>query len=230
MWFARHSWDFSWEREAGSLDSQTVLRVDLNCDTGETFSFQRPEGEELFKFITSANIACGFHAGDPVRMAKTVKTCLEHGVQLGAHPGLPDIMGFGRRNIDISPEELEYYLLYQLGALSCIANYLGCRVKHVKLHGALYNMVAKNESLSLKFIETLEKIDRELIVVVPFASITHKVALDKGARVAVEAFADRAYDENGALVSRSVKGAVISDPDLVIKQVADIVKGEIKHD
>lgn len=203
--------------------------IDLNSDTGERYSFQKALGEEkLFQNITSANIACGFHAGDPVQMARTVRLCREYGVQVGAHPGLPDPLGFGRRNMDITPEELGAYLLYQLGALHHIAGSLGAPVKHVKLHGALYNTVAKDEALAREVIGVIGRISRDLILVAPFGSVMHGVAVDLGVRVAAEAFADRAYDRTGALVPRKVAGAVISDPDRVVERVLAIVRGEVK--
>ncbi|MCL6448169.1 MAG: LamB/YcsF family protein [Armatimonadetes bacterium] len=202
--------------------------IDLNSDTGERYSFQKALGEEkLFQNITSANIACGFHAGDPVQMARTVRLCREYNVQVGAHPGLPDPLGFGRRNMEISPEELEYYLLYQLGSLHHIARSLGVPVKHVKLHGALYNAVTKDEALSREVIRIVNKVDRDMILVAPFGSVMHRVALDLGSRVAVEAFADRAYDRTGALVPRKVEGSVITDPGRVVERVLGIVRGEV---
>ena len=210
------------------MDNQVVAGIDLNCDTGESFSFEdRSDAEGLFRSITSAYIACGFHAGDPVQMARTVKLCRDYGVQAGAHPGLPDLWGFGRRRLDLSGEELEYYLLYQLGALHHIALSLGVAVRHVKLHGVLYNTVTADESQSRQVIRTLEKIDRRLILVAPFGSVMHRLAGELGVRVAVEAFADRAYDRHGALVPRSVAGAVISDPDQVVERVLGIVSGEV---
>lgn len=202
--------------------------IDLNSDTGERYSFQKALGEEkLFRNITSANIACGFHAGDPVQMARTVMLCREYNVQVGAHPGLPDPMGFGRRHMDITPEELGGYLLYQLGALHHIAAAQGVRVSHVKLHGVLYNTAAGDEALSREVIETILRVDRDLILVAPCGSVMHRVALDLGARVAAEAFADRTYDRSGALVPRKVEGAVISDPDRVADRALAIAGGEI---
>lgn len=202
--------------------------IDLNSDTGERYSFQKAPGEEkLFRSITSANIACGFHAGDPVQMARTVKLCREYNVQVGAHPGLPDPMGFGRRHMDITPGELGGYLLYQLGALHHIAAAQGVRVSHVKLHGVLYNSAAGDEAMSREVIETVRRIDRDLILVAPCGSVMQRLAQDLGVRVAGEAFADRAYDQSGALVPRKVEGAVISDPDRVAERVLAIAGGEI---
>lgn len=202
--------------------------IDLNSDTGERFSFQRAPGEEkLFQYITSANIACGFHSGDPVQMARTVLLCKEYNVQVGAHPGLPDPLGFGRRNMDLSVEELEAYLLYQLGSLHHIAMSSGVPVKHVKLHGALYNTAAKDEALSREVIKAVKSINRDIILVAPFGSVMHRLAVDLGCRVAAEAFADRAYNRDGSLVPRKVAGSVISDPDLVAGRLIAIVRGEV---
>ncbi|HBV99428.1 MAG: hypothetical protein JL50_13155 [Peptococcaceae bacterium BICA1-7] len=202
--------------------------IDLNCDTGEAFSFQKNyRPERLFESITSANIACGFHAGDPVQMIRTLRLCSESGVQAGAHPGLPDPLGFGRRRLDISPEELDSYLLYQLGALKYMAGSLGVQLKHVKLHGYLYNMTSSDQELSRRIIGLLERVDKNIILVAPCGSVMHRTALDLGARVAAEAFADRAYDRKGNIVPRSEPGAVITDPAEVIDRVVGIARGEI---
>ncbi len=205
--------------------------IDLNCDLGEVSYYKlSPVEKNIFKNITSANIACGFHAGDPLTMLKMVVLCKEYGVQVGAHPGYPDPMGFGRREMEISPEELNTYLLYQWGALDYIARFIGVKVKHIKLHGAFYNKVAKDELLSREVFRVIDRIDKNLILVAPCASVMYQLAKECGIRVAEEVFADRAYSRNGMLVPRSKPGAVIDKPQQVVERVLSIVRGEITAD
>lgn len=170
---------------------------------------------EVIQYISSANIACGYHAGDPRVMNKTVKLARENGVRVGAHPGFPDLAGFGRRNMDCTPDEVRDFVIYQIGALKGFCSLHGVEMQHVKPHGNLYNMSVGNESLSRAIAEAIAAVDRNLIWVVlggAHAPLARKIASEKGIRVAFEAFPDRTYDPDGTLTSRKKPGAVIEDP------------------
>lgn len=198
--------------------------VDLNSDLGESYgTYVLGLDEEVIKHVTSVNIACGFHAGDPVIMGKTVKEAVDNGVAVGAHPGYPDLMGFGRRNMDISPEEARAYMLYQLGALKAFAESNGVKVQHMKLHGAFYNTANNDEKLATAILEALGKVDENIILMALSGSIIAKKAKAMGMKVAQEVFADRAYNEDGTLVSRKLPGAVITDKDLAISRIKRMV-------
>lgn len=201
-----------------------VARVDINSDLGESFgSYKIGNDEEVLKYVTSANIACGFHAGDPLVMEKTVKTALENGVAVGAHPGFPDLMGFGRRNMSVTPEEARAYIIYQVGALNGFIKACGGKMQHVKPHGALYNMTAKDYRLARAIAEGVYSVDSELILMGLAGSQLIKAGQDVGLATASEVFADRAYTSEGALVPRGTPGAVIHDSELVIKRVLRMV-------
>jgi UPF0271 protein len=211
------------------MSAEKIKAIDINCDSGESYGFEKRNDEErLFSIITSANIACGFHAGDPLRMDMTIRQCKDNGLQIGAHPGYPDPIGFGRRNMDIDPEEIGLHLLYQWGALEKIALASGVAVKHIKLHGALYNKAARDELLSKEIFRILSKINRDIILVCPFGSTMYDLAMECQIRVAGEAYADRAYLKDGSLAPRGVAGAVITDPDKIAERTLEIIKGEIK--
>ncbi len=211
------------------MEQKKTKVIDLNCDIGETYGFkEEPSEKRIIKSITSANIACGFHAGDPLKMLKMAELCKKNNVQVGAHPGYPDPLGFGRRDIEITPEELEAYLLYQWGAMDFLAGYWGLKVKHIKLHGALYNKVAYDEQLSREVFRAVSKLDSSLILVAPWASVMYKLAVESGVRVAGEVFADRAYTRDGSLVPRNKPGAVMDNPQMVLDRISEIVRGEIK--
>lgn len=198
--------------------------VDLNCDMGESFgNYKIGQDDEVIKYITSSNIACGFHAGDPNVMRYTVKLAKENNVAIGAHPGFPDLQGFGRRKIDIPPEELKNLLTYQIGALQAIAKTEGMSLQHVKPHGALYNLIANDQILGQAVVEAILKINKNLILVALGKSKIIDIALKLGLRVASEGFADRAYNSDGTLVKRSITGAVISDPDIIAKRVIKMI-------
>ena len=202
-----------------------MKKIDLNCDLGESFgAYIIGEDSKILDYVSSVNIACGFHAGDPVVMAKTVKMALEKGVAIGAHPGFPDLMGFGRRNMQISLEEARNYLLYQIGALDAFVKSEGARLSHVKPHGALYNMAAKDYDLAYTLARAVYDFDKELIFVALAGSVAVKAAEDAGLRVAGEVFADRAYEEDGSLVARSKPGAVIHDEDLALARVEQFIE------
>jgi len=174
--------------------------------------------------ITSANVACGFHAGDPVTMAHTAEMAKQFGVAVGAHPGFPDLMGFGRREMKLKPEETRNYVIYQVGALQAFARASHVGLQHVKPHGALYDMATRDENLSKALLEAVKCVDSRLILFAPPKSMMAKAASRMGLRVAMEVFADRAYNVDGALVSRSNAGAVIVDPKLVADRAIRMVE------
>lgn len=199
-------------------------KVDINCDLGESYGhFKVGHDAEIMSFITSANIACGFHAGDPVTMAETVQLAKRFKVSVGAHPGFPDLLGFGRREMKLTSEELENYVIYQIGALQTIAQTRQTRLQHVKPHGALYNMAAKDENISKTIIKAVQSVNPKLIFFAPAKSATAKIASKMRQPAAFEAFADRAYNPDGTLVPRNKKGSVIENPVLVVKRVAQMV-------
>lgn len=207
-----------------------MARVDLNCDMGESFGrYELPVSEEVMTRITSANIACGFHAGDPMVMARAVAQCKEHGVAVGAHPGFPDLLGFGRREMAITPQEARNYLLYQVGALQAFCTSAGVKIKHVKPHGALYNMATQNEQLAHGLIDGLLSLRPRPILVALSGSRFAQLGEAAGLRVCHEVFADRAYGHDGFLVSRSVDGAVINDSEAIAQRALRMVeRGEVE--
>lgn len=199
--------------------------VNLNSDLGESFGrYTLGMDEDLLDIIDSANVACAFHAGDPEIMEKTVKIALEKGVEVGAHPGYPDLMGFGRRNMDISPGQAGAYVLYQLGALSAFLQANGGKLTHVKLHGAFYNKAMDDEKLARSVIEAVMSYDRDLIILLRSSSLMEKLARDMGAKFAGEVFADRAYNDDGSLVNRKLEGAVIKDENEAIERTLMMVE------
>lgn len=202
-----------------------MYKVDLNSDLGESFGcYKIGMDEEVLKHITSANIACGFHAGDPIQMDKTVKLAMENNVQIGAHPGFMDIIGFGRREMKISKDEVKAYVKYQLGALNSFVISNGANIQHVKAHGALYNMAAKDYEISLSIAQAVYEVDKNIILLGLANSSIIDAGKDVGLRVANEVFADRAYNSDGTLVSRSIEGSIINDPNIAIKRVIKMVK------
>lgn len=201
------------------------LTVDLNCDMGESFgAYQLGNDEAILDYISSANIACGFHAGDPGVMRKTVQLALKKGVAIGAHPGLPDLQGFGRRNMAISAREVYELVLYQVGALWAFTQAAGCRLHHVKPHGALYNMAAQSKPLAEAVAEAVFVLDPRLLLYGLAGSELVKAAARKGLPFAQEVFADRSYQPDGTLTPREQAGALISDPDKAAKQVISMIK------
>ena len=201
------------------------FKVDLNCDLGESFGKYRiGRDEDILPWISSCNIACGYHASDPCVMSRTVAQAVAHGVALGAHPGLPDLIGFGRRNMAITPQEAADYVTYQVGALWAFAKANGCPVQHVKLHGALYNMAAKDYNLSLAIAKAIQKMDDSLIFMGLSGSQMIKAAQDIGLHYAQEVFADRAYMPDGTLVPRSQPGAMVTSTLECISRVIRMVQ------
>lgn len=202
-----------------------MYRVDLNSDLGESFGrYTLGMDDKVIPLISSANVACGFHASDPCVMDKTIEMAKAAGIRVGAHPGFPDLMGFGRRNLVISPEEAKAYTLYQLGALDAFVRSKGMKLQHVKPHGAFYNMAAKDYALSKAICEAVAEYDDSLIILGLSGSETVKAAKDLGLRVAQEVFADRAYEEDGTLVNRKKEGSMITDEEIAISRVVRMIK------
>lgn len=201
--------------------------IDLNCDLGESFGrYKLGLDEEVMKYITSANIACGFHAGDPSTMKKTVMLAKKYNVKVGAHPGLPDILGFGRRWIEVKPSEIEDYMLYQIGALEAFAKAAKIRLQHVKPHGALYNKATVDMEVAEAIARSIAQYNENLILVGLANSNLIKAGEKYGLKVAREAFADRTYNADGTLTPRKIRGAVIENPDKVLERaVIMITKG-----
>ena len=196
------------------------MDIDLNADMGEGFGpYRMGEDEALMQIVSSANVACGYHAGDPVIMDRTARLALANGVDLGAHVGFPDLLGFGRRPMQVDPAELSLYVLYQLGALAGIASVAGHRVTHMSFHGALGNMAAADYALAKPLVQAVAAFDRNLIVSVSTNTQIERAARELGLRVATTFLADRAYTDEGDLVSRKLPGAVIKDPDAVLQRV-----------
>jgi UPF0271 protein len=206
----------------------TVL-INLNADMAEGFgAYDIGNDAEILKIIRSANVACGFHAGDPGVMHRVVTRAAEQGVSIGAHPGFNDLWGFGRRRIDMRPDDLEYMTAYQIGALQAIAAYAGTKVTHVKPHGALNNMAAENADYALAIGRALKTVDRDLIYVALAGSEMEKAGRRLGLRVAREGFCDRQYEDDGNLASRKIPGTVLKDSQAVKDQVLRMVlEGEI---
>lgn len=202
-----------------------MYKVDLNCDLGESFgNYKIGADEEVIPYISSANIACGFHASDPIVMDNTVKLAKQYNVSVGAHPGLADLVGFGRRKMDISNKEAKAIVQYQIGALKAFSVANGIEMKHVKMHGALYNMAAKDLHLALAICEGIYEVDPNLILLALCGSKMIDAGVNTGLKVASEVFADRAYKDDGSLVERTRNGAVITDEDVAIKRVIRMIR------
>jgi UPF0271 protein len=199
-----------------------MTAIDLNCDMGESFgNYRLGLDDQVMDHITSANIACGFHAGDPQVMGHTVEMATQKGVSLGAHPGLPDLMGFGRRKMACSPEEIYHDILYQIGALNAMARAHQARLNHVKPHGALYHMVLEDRDTARAVARAVLDFDRNLCCVTlagPKGDLMEEICQETGLRVIREAFPDRAYTAEGMLAPRGTPGAVITDPDQVARR------------
>ncbi|WP_280739891.1 5-oxoprolinase subunit PxpA [Pedobacter ginsenosidimutans] len=194
--------------------------IDLNCDMGEAFgNYAMPNDEKLMDYISSANIACGFHAGDPAVMQQTVALAVKKGVVIGAHPGLHDLQGFGRREMKISPNEAYQLTLYQIGALSGFVKAAGSKLHHVKAHGALYNMAAKDTALAKAIVQAVYDFDPGLILYALAGSNMIDEAEKKGIVTASEVFADRSYQDDGLLTPRSTENALITNEEDAINQV-----------
>lgn len=205
------------------------LRIDLNSDLGEGFGpFRVGADDELFPLISSANVACGFHGGDPLKMMQTVARAAANDVAVGAHPGFPDRGGFGRRTLLASPDEIHADVVYQIGALMgcCVA--AGVPMQHVKAHGALYNLAVKDRAVADAIARAVADVDAGLRFFALPGSELERAGEAAGLRVAREAFADRAYHDDGSLVARSLPGSVIHDPDLAAARIVRLIEtGEI---
>ena len=202
-----------------------MYKVDLNSDLGESFGrYTLGMDADILQLVSSANVACGYHASDPLVMNKTIAMAKETGVRVGTHPGFPDLMGFGRRNMDVSPAEAKAYTLYQLGALDAFCKAHGVKMQHVKPHGAMYNMAGKDYALSKAICEAIYEYDKDLIVMALSGGELVHAAENMGLKVAREVFADRAYEEDGSLVNRRKEGAMITDENEAIARVVRMIK------
>jgi len=205
-----------------------MKRIDLNCDMGESFgAWTMGMDGEVIRHVTSANIACGFHAGDPRVMYKTVKLARDNGVGVGAHPGYPDLVGFGRRNLVCTPDEVRDDVAYQIGAMKAFCSIHGVALQHVKPHGSLYNMSVGNESMIRAIVEAIAGVDKHVIYLAlggAQAPLVTRIANEAGIRVAFEAFPDRAYTPEGTLAPRSLAGAVIKDPKTAAERALRMAK------
>jgi UPF0271 protein len=204
-------------------------RIDLNADLGEAFgSYAMGADEAVLAYVTSANVACGFHAGDPIVIDRTVAHAVGSGVAVGAHPGHYDLRGFGRREITAEPTEVEADVLYQIGAVAAFAHAHGAHLTHVKPHGALYSQAARDERLARAVARAVARFSRDLALVGLAGSPTLRQAAEaEGLRFAAEAFTDRAYDAEGRLVPRSRPGALIADPASAAARALRIVRDRV---
>ncbi len=202
-----------------------VAIIDLNADVGESLG-PWPMGADaaLILLVTSVNVACGFHAGDPAGIRATIRLALEAGVTVGAHPGYPDLVGFGRRAMAMSPDDLEASVLYQVAAVAGITRAEGGVMRHVKPHGALYHRVATDEAAATAFATAIERFDPSLVVVAPPGAALLRAAGGIGLRTLVEGFADRAYEPDGRLRSRDLPGALHGDPAVAAAQAVSIAR------
>jgi UPF0271 protein len=199
--------------------------IDLNADVGESLGpWSMGDDAHLIRLVSSVNIACGFHAGDPVTIGRTVGLAVGAGVAIGAHPGYPDLVGFGRRDMDMSAEELEAAIVYQVGAVATFARAAGSELRHVKAHGALYNRAATDPTLAETLARAVSRVSRELILVGLAGSAMLAAGRAAGLRVAAEAFPDRAYEADGSLRSRRHAGAVITDSDVVAERAVAMAR------
>ena len=207
-----------------------MKRIDLNCDIGESFgAWTMGDDAGVMPWITSANIACGFHAGDFSTMQQTVLLAKQHNVAIGAHVSLPDLQGFGRRTLKVSPDEAHALTLYQIGALAAFARAAGGHVAHVKPHGALYNMASKDAALSDAIARAVRDFDPNLILVGLAGSELPKAGTALDLTVAHEAFADRRYEADGSLTPRGIPGAVIEDVNDAVAQAIQIaISGKVE--
>ena len=211
-----------------------MFRIDLNCDMGESFGrYSLGLDDQVMPHITSANIACGFHAGDPRVMHRTVGLACTNQVSIGAHPGLPDLVGFGRRRMECSPEEIRLDVLYQIGALQAFARDQGTTLTHVKPHGALYHMVLESVATAKAVAEAMGSFDPDLVLVTlagPKGDAVADMAQKLGLTVAREAFPDRGYTPEGTLVPRHLEGALIQDPQTVASRALNIARDQQVQD
>jgi UPF0271 protein len=201
-------------------------KIDLNCDMGESYgAWKMGADAEVMPYISSANIACGFHAGDPATIRETVRIAVDRGVAVGAHPSLPDLMGFGRRMMRISPQDMYDLIIYQAGAVEAFARAAGVKLHHVKCHGALYNMAATDQGLSEAMARAVADLGGGVKLYALSNSLMMKIAKDKKIPVYGEVFADRGYSDDGTLAPRDKPGGMIEDPQASVKQVLGMIEG-----
>lgn len=207
-----------------------MYTIDMNCDLAESFgAYHIGMDEEILPYITSANLACGFHASDPAVMKKSVEACRCKQVAVGAHPGFPDIQGFGRRNMVLAPEEIKAMIMYQIGALDAFCRANGIAMQHVKPHGALYNMAGKDLAMARAICEAIAAVNPHLLLMAQAGSQMEKAAKELDLQMAREVFADRAYEEDGSLVPRSKPGSMIEDEEQAVSRVIMMVRqGKVK--
>jgi UPF0271 protein len=204
------------------------MNMDLNCDMGESFGrYTIGEDTEVMPYITSVNVACGLHAGDPSVMHATVRLAKQFGVAVGAHPGWPDLQGFGRREMSMTPDEAEGYILYQIGALAAFARQEGVELRHVKPHGALYNQACTDRTLADVIARAVKSFDKNLVLVGLAGSALIKAGIGIGLRVANEAFPDRRYNSDGTLASRKQTGALVAVPEDVAANAVALARDGI---
>ena len=201
------------------------MEININCDLGESSKLHSTENDPLLlEIVNSANIACGYHAGDKSTMEKTIEISKKNNVSIGAHPSFNDRENFGRKKLNLPPDEIKKIVIDQINILSNIANNKGVKVTHIKPHGALNNMACENYDLAKIIAETIIEVDKELIFLVPTGSQMEKVGKKLGMKIAAEIFADRNYEDDGNLVSRSKKNALITDPEIAKKHVIKMVE------
>ena len=201
-----------------------TININLNADMAEGFgAYDIGDDNGILKIIGSANIACGFHAGDPLTMRRVVENAKREGVTVGVHPGFNDLWGFGRRRIDMRPDDLESMIAYQIGALQAMASYSNVKVTHLKPHGALNNMAAENKEYAMAIGRAIKTVDPDIIYLALSGSEMEKAGRSLGLRVALEGFCDRQYEDDGNLTSRKIPGSVFKDPAVATKQVVDMV-------
>jgi UPF0271 protein len=211
------------------MELRSMKNIDINCDMGESYgAWKMGADAEIMPFISSANIACGFHGGDPATIRTTVKLAVDHGVAIGAHPSLPDLQGFGRRAMKISPQDMYDLIVYQAGAVEGFARAAGQKLHHVKCHGALYNMAATDEALAAAMARAVKDLGGDVILYALSNSLMMSVGKREGVRVAGEVFADRGYADDGTLSPRGKPGAMIEDAAVATERaLAMIEKGYV---
>jgi UPF0271 protein len=203
-----------------------MKKIDLNCDMGESYGAWKMGADEgVMPYISSANIACGFHGGDPATIRKTVRLAVDRGVTVGAHPSLPDLMGFGRRVMRISPQDMYDLVLYQAGAVEAFARAAGAKLHHVKCHGALYNMAVNDEALSDAMVRAVKDLGSEVMLYALSGSKTLDIGKKAGVHACGEVFADRGYSDDGTLAPRDKPGGMIEDAQASVKQVLGMIEG-----
>ncbi len=213
------------------METDGAMRsIDLNSDMGESFGVYRyGSDDQMIEHITSSNIACGAHAGDPNTMLRTIRLAKQHKVAVGGHPSYPDLQGFGRRTIDFQPAEIANYVIYQLGALKALARLEEHVVRHMKLHGALYNNAMKDPRLMMEIAEPVRRLDQQMIIVVQAGSKAAQTLAETEVRITREAFADRGYTAAGELAPRGTEGAILRNPEIAASRVVGLLEtGRLK--